>query len=88
MKDPFAFLDDQIIRKEISKALESGKTDRAINGLKRLKSVEAKTEECDFVFGYCIKSKALDNATEVANECWQGSRKQDALREIATRRLE
>ena len=78
--------DDQL-RIEISKALELGQIDRALGFLDSVRVDDVKNEECEFIFSYSVRNGRLDQATDTANRCFAGTRKEAAFSEIANEKL-
>jgi len=65
-KGDLSFLTDDQLRMQISKSLQLGKTERAIQYLKAISSSEVKDEENERVFTFCLKKGELDNANIIA----------------------
>ena len=82
MEDSLALLDDEELRREIARALGAKDIDRVLAALKHLNSPDVKLEECDLIYGYCIKNGKLTHARAVANTCWQGNQRKKAFEEI------
>lgn len=79
-------LDEGQVRTQISNALQDDKVESAIPILRGLEG-ELKNEECQHMFDFCIKNGKLNEAEEVANQCWKGDARQQALNQIDLERL-
>ena len=81
-------LTDQQVTNAIQKIIDNnGDCDTAIKLLFSLDDGSRKREECERVFGFCIKNWKLDEAKDIVNECWKGNDKKEKLAHITRERL-
>ncbi len=79
----YSYLDEEQIRKEISQSLKTENVAKTIKLLCFLLSDEARDEECERIFSYCIKNCKLKKASEVAELFRLPSRREDAKKQLA-----
>jgi hypothetical protein len=75
------------IRTLITKALNGGDAERAIELLRGVHQGTLKREECEHVFQFCKKNGKLEDARTVVDLCWQNEQKEEKLRQIEMERL-
>ena len=81
-------LTDRQIRTEISNSLKLGDVNKAVQILKYLKTDEAKDEECNLIFNYCIANGKLEDAKKMIRYFRLPEQMDDAERRWAIEKFE
>lgn len=83
----YSYLNEEQIRYEISESLREENVDRAIMLLNYLRSEEAKDEEREHIFNYCMKQGELEKAKQLAELFESTSKRNEAKQQIALEML-
>lgn len=75
------------IRAQLSSAMRDGEVERALAILASIGDSGLKREECERVYSFCIKNRRLRDARAVVDQCWDGSRRHQALADIEREQL-
>ena len=75
------------IHYEVRKALQTDNVSKAIDILMSIENNIVKEEECTHIYLYCIKNNKFNEAIKIVTNCWEGQKKEEALKEIEKEKL-
>ncbi len=82
MKIDYRYLTEEQTRKEIGESLRIGDVDKAISLLDYLANDDARDEEHEHIFNYCIKNGKLEKAKELAELFRSLSKREEAKQQL------